>query len=51
MKKFFCVVLLFPMFAFSMPIFVKTLEGKTFQINVEPSDTIENAKQKIFDKE
>ena len=40
-----------PVLVFSMPIFVKTLEGKTFQIDVEPSDTIENAKQKIFDKE
>ena len=40
-----------PVLVFSMPIFVKTLEGKTFTIDVEPSDTIENAKQKIFDKE
>ena len=51
MKKFFCVVLLFPMFAFSMQIFVKTLIGKTITLEVEPSDSIDNVKQKIQDKE
>ena len=51
MKKFFCVVLLFPMFAFSMQIFVKTLTGKTITLDVEPSDSIDNVKQKIQDKE
>ena len=51
MKKFFCVVLLFPMFAFSMQIFVKTLTGKTITLEVEPSDSIDNVKQKIQDKE
>ena len=35
----------------AMQIFVKTLTGKTITIDVEPSDTIENAKQKIQDKE
>ena len=35
----------------AMQIFVKTLTGKTITIDVEPSDTIENAKQKIRDKE
>ena len=34
-----------------MPIFVKTLTGKTVTLDVEPSDTIENVKQKIQDKE
>ena len=34
-----------------MQIFVKTLTGKTITLNVEPSDTIENVKQKIQDKE
>ena len=34
-----------------MQIFVKTLTGKTITIEVEPSDTIENVKQKIQDKE
>ena len=31
--------------------FVKTLTGKTITLDVEPSDTIENVKQKIQDKE
>ena len=34
-----------------MQIFVKTLTGKTITLDVEPSDTIENKKQKIQDKE
>merc|ERR1711974_530322 len=34
-----------------MHIFVKTLTGKTITLEVEPSDTIENVKQKIQDKE
>ena len=34
-----------------MQIFVKTLTGKTITLDVEPSDTIENLKQKIQDKE
>ena len=37
--------------AFAMQIFVKTLTGKTITIEAEPSDTIENLKQKIQDKE
>ena len=32
-----------------MQIFVKTLTGKTITLDVEPSDTIENVKQKIVD--
>ena len=32
-------------------IFVKTLTGKTITLEVEPSDLIENVKQKIQDKE
>ena len=28
-------------------VFVKTLTGKTITLDVEPSDTIENVKQKI----
>ena len=31
--------------------FVKTLTGKTITLDVEPSDTIENVKGKIQDKE
>lgn len=34
-----------------MQIFVKTLTGKTITLDVEPSDTIDNVKSKIQDKE
>ena len=34
-----------------MQIFVKTLTGKTITLDVEPSDSIENVKAKIQDKE
>lgn len=34
-----------------MQIFVKTLTGKTITLDCEPSDTIENIKTKIQDKE
>ena len=34
-----------------MQIFVKTLTGKTITLEVETSDTIENVKAKIQDKE
>merc|ERR1711871_389842 len=34
-----------------MQIFVKTLTGKTITLDVEPSDTIENVKATIQDKE
>ena len=34
-----------------MQIFVKTLTGKTITLDVESSDTIENLKSKIQDKE
>ena len=34
-----------------MQIFVQTLSGKTITLDVEPSDTIENVKAKIQDKE
>lgn len=47
------VVLLFslPQYAFAMQVFVKTLTGKTISLDVEPSDSIENVKAKIQDKE
>lgn len=35
----------------AMQIFVKTLTGKTITLDVEPSDSIENVKSKIQDKE
>nr|WRQ96388.1 v-ubi [Mamestra configurata nucleopolyhedrovirus A]WRQ96557.1 v-ubi [Mamestra configurata nucleopolyhedrovirus A] len=34
-----------------MQIFVKTLTGKTVTVEVEPTDTVEQLKQKITDKE
>ncbi|KRY78078.1 Polyubiquitin-C [Trichinella pseudospiralis] len=41
----------FALFVQIMQIFVKTLTGKTITLEVEPSDTIENVKSKIQDKE
>ena len=38
-------------FKFRMQIFVKTLTGKTIALDVDPSDTVENIKTKIQDKE
>lgn len=35
----------------AMQIFIKTLTGRTITLEVEPSDTIDNVKQKIQDKE
>jgi len=37
--------------ASAMQIFVKTLTGKTITLEVEPTDSIENVKAKIQDKE
>ena len=37
--------------AFAMQVFVKPLSGPTIVLDVEPSDTIENVKTKIQDKE
>ena len=34
-----------------MQIYIKTLTGKTISLEVEPSDSIENVKQKITDRE
>ena len=45
------VLLLAPLDAPAMQIFVKTLTGKTIPLEVEPSDSIENVKAKIQDKE
>jgi ubiquitin len=35
----------------AMQIFVKTLTGKTITLDVDSTDSIENVKQKIQDKE
>ncbi len=48
---FILPVLLISAKAFAMQIFVKTTTGKTITLEVEPSDSIENVKQKIQDKE
>ena len=37
--------------AFAMQIFVRTLTGKNITLEVEPSDSIDNVKQKVQDKE
>ncbi|KAG2389079.1 hypothetical protein C9374_014479 [Naegleria lovaniensis] len=34
-----------------MQIFVKTLTGKTLTVDVQPSDSIETLKAKIYDKD
>ncbi len=47
----FCSAHLFRRKTDKMQIFVKTLTGKTITLEVEGSDTIENVKQKIQDKE
>lgn len=45
------LMLAFSATVFGMQIFVKTLTGKTITLEVEPTDSIDNVKQKIQDKE
>lgn len=45
------VLSVFSTTAFAMQIFVKTLTGKTITLEVEPTDTINNVKSKIQEKE
>ena len=44
------VLVLDPLDALAMQIFVKTLTGKTITLDVEPSGCIENVKAKVQDK-
>lgn len=47
----FLTILIVSPSVLAMQIFVKTLTGKTITLEVEPSDSIENVKAKIQDKE
>ncbi|MDW8851719.1 ubiquitin-like protein [Flavobacterium sp. MMLR14_040] len=54
MRKKLLITVLFLAFsvnAFSMQLFIKTLTGKVITIEAECSDTIDNIKQKVFEKE
>ena len=48
LSKVFCflTLLILSTSVFAMPIYVKTLEGQTITLDVEPADSIENVKAK-----
>ena len=50
-KRFNKTIITIHTLSIEKKIFVKTLTGKTITLDVEPSDTIENVKTKIQDKE
>ena len=45
-----CCALIAPLDAVAMPIFIKTLTGKTITLEVEPADTISSVKEKFKTK-
>lgn len=45
------ILVALPQHVFAMPIFIKTLTGKTITLEAESSDSIQQVKQKIQDKE
>lgn len=44
-------IIIIQSYKMTMQIFIKTLTGKTITLDVDSSDSIENVKQKIQDKE